>query len=326
MRRLRSWLIGSVITIFWLLMIGSLMYRYVLPARGRGDATPLDTNALADTWRDSEEWMELRWNGLPVGVLRAAARRVVEQSPQPVSGSTDPGSAVSPFHVVMQTALGLGPIRLRMTASALLTEQLHLDQFQLVAETGNPEKGAGVRMHLDGLVRGTTLLLRITRDEQTAFHSVALGRPVALSDSIRPLFSRTDLKVGDRYTLPVFDPIWNMQGGTMTIRVAASETLDIAGESVETLKIETELGKMRTTTWVDELGQVRQREIPPLLMTALTPDEALRRQPWMGRLPDVPRLRPEQMQGTSTGDPLRGIGLMNLISESAAPEQTPPKP
>lgn len=313
------------------MMMGSLMYRYVLPARGMGDATPLDTNTLADTWRDSEEWMELRWNGLPVGVLRAAARRVAEESPSPsATPATAPSaagrSATSPFHVVMQTALGLGPIRLRMTASALLTEQLHLDQFQLVAETGNPEKGAGTRLNIDGLVRGTTLLLRITRNEQTAFHSVALGRPVALSDSIRPLFSRTDLKVGDSYTLPVFDPIWNMQGGTMTIRVAASETLDIAGESVETLKIETELGKMRTTTWVDELGQVRQREIPPLLMTALTPDEALRRQPWMGRLPDVPRLRPEQMQGTSTGDPLRGIGLMNLISESTAPEETPPKP
>lgn len=358
---MRAKIVATVIVAFWLVMMGSLVRRYLPGGAGRSDAPPLDTATLADAWRDSEEWMELRWNQMPVGVMRTTARRLapsadslstsaavahpgaaemnssaagaeaasnnaVTNDPAD-AGVAEPAAAVptseipannpSPqkdrFQVVVLIGLGLGPFQARASTSALLNERLILDQFSLRLEIGPPGGSGDRNLRLDGVARGTTLSVRIESGGARQYRAVKLARPVSLAEGLSSLYSRSDLKVGDTYTLPVFDPIWNMQGGSMTVHVAAEEKLRVDNRDVDVLRVETTMANAKTTTWVDRDGRVWKRDVPPLAMTALDPDAAVRRHPWMADLPVPPHLTLADMQGEDRGDPLGSTGILGLL-------------
>jgi len=182
-------------------------------------------------------------------------------------------------------------------------------RLQLGPPGGSSEKD----LRLDGVARGTNLSVRIERGGARQYRVVKLARPVSLAEGLSSLYSRSDLKIGDTYTLPVFDPIWNMQGGSMTVHVASEEKLHVDNQEVEVLRVETTMANAKTTTWVGRDGRVWKRDVPPLAMTALDPVAAEKRQPWMADLPPPPHLTLSDMQGEDRGDPLGSTGLLGLL-------------
>jgi hypothetical protein len=205
----------------------------------------------------------------------------------------------------------------------LLNDRLILDRFILTINLSAAGKGETLR--ISGLVRGLNLFLRLERGESLQFRTLRLSRPVALAESLRPLFGRADLKVGDTYTLPVFDPIWNLQGGTLSVHVAAEETLQVAGRKIDVLRIETRTGSVKSTAWVDDQGRVWKREMPPVQMVAVDPEQALERFPWMETLPPAPSVTLEDFQGEDHGQPFGSRGLLGLLQDTLAPSESAPE-
>ncbi len=350
---MRKIIIGIVITVFWLAMMTVLVLRHTTLFTRR-EAPPLNTETLSESWRDSDEWMELLWNNFSIGFLRTTTRRLYE----PVKITSPSGEAPlidrnGAFHATIQGVVRFGPFGARINASALLTQRLMLDRFRMVAELGPGATGRSVVsaestgnapdasdapaakadagrkavpagpdvLQVDGLARGGRLYLRIQRGDAIRFENVAMPRPAALADSLRPLYSRADLKPGDVYSIPVFDPVWNMQGGVMTVRVQKREAIPVEGRNVDALRIETEMGAVRTTTWTDDQGRVLRREMPPFTMVAAAPKRVIESYPWMAILPDTPKLRFEDFQGQNVGEPLGEAGLIGILRQSLA--QTP---
>ena len=302
--------IGVVIVLWWLGMMGSLTYRYILNREVSIEgAPPLDTVALADTWRDTEEWMELRWKGLGVGVMRSTAKAIQITRPD-----QRPRQA---FHATMLISIGWGPFKGRLVASALLNERLNLNQFSLFANLGSPENQIRQQWRLDGVAKRTRLVLRVESDTGEQFQAFKLKRPLALADSLRPLHYRTDLKEGDTYTIPVFDPIWNVKEGIMVVYVAGQETLEINGKEVEALKIETRMDNFQTVTWSDGSGKILKRVIPPLEMIAISEEQALKRHPWLANLPEPPDLDVKVFQTQPTEKPIENLGLFGVFNQRA---------
>jgi len=327
---MRKKLIGLAIVAWWLVMMVSLI-RHSRPGGSAPEGPPLDTATLADTWRDSDEWMELRWNQATVGIMRTSARRLPPTAildDQSTAEAEDTGEnpesepAEDRFQVTILIGLAIGPFHARATTSALLNERLILDQFSLRLNLAGLAGTDETELHVDGLARSTTLLVRLERGDTRQFRSVKLAHPVSLAEGLAPLYGRSDLKVGDTYTLPAFDPVWNMQGGTLTVHVADRETLSIDGKEIETLRIETQMANLKTTTWVDETGVIWKRRMPPLEMTAIDPDLALKRQPWMAHLPPPPHLTLDDMQGKAYGEPLGANGLLGVLRGALNPKDS----
>lgn len=407
--RLLERIVAGAVTAFFLAMVSSLVWRY---SQGRIDTEgvpPLDTGALAETWTDSEEWMVLRYNRIPVGTIRTTARRVQLDreggvlAPTAVAGSNDrepPPPAATParmaFHVAMLSDIGVGLVKARIVVSALLNDRLLLDRFTVDAWLGGPglkmwtddgASGAGgglagavvgaattarnsdtsdsaaadgipsaaqiaaaisgrpptgtrpgegraaapageatpPALRIEGIARTNRILLKVRRAEApVTYHSVQLRRPVSLAEGLRPIYLRSDLKPGDRYTVPVFDPLWDMKGGTMVIEVKERSTMDFEGRPVEVMRIDMHVGQTISSTWIDTAGRPLLRRMEPLEMRAISQQTALQREPWMATLPAPPAFTIEDFRDATLEKPLQPVGLLKLLhqanpSASAAP-------
>ncbi len=324
---MRATILGIVITVWWLVMMATLAHRFVSDPMDRSAGPPLDTATLAESWRDVDEWMRLTWSGLPIGMMRTVA--VQETLPAEPSGQaapeskTDPENATVRYRIAVLIGLEIGTLQGRLTTSALLNDRLILDRFNLTINLGAAGKDETLR--ISGLARGLNLFLRLERGEALQIRTFRLSRPVALAESLRPLFGRADLKVGDTYTLPVFDPIWNLQGGTLSVHVAAEETLRVAGRETDVLRIETRTGSVKSTAWVDDQGRVWKRVMPPVEMVAIDPDRALEQFPWMETLPPPPSVTLEDFQEKEHGKAFGSRGLLGLLQDTLAPSEAAPE-
>lgn len=350
---MKKTLIAAAITLWWAAMMAALLWRYSDLGPGGRNAPPLDTLTLADAWTDQEEWMEVKWNGLTVGYFHSFARRVFLAPSSEEEGGpartrsrrrTRAGETAPAYHAGVQGALKFGPLEGRVRASTLLDERLILDRFSVATDLGLGQSradeeaedsaaagapaGPPSRIRVDGVARGRALYLRIERGEARRFETVNLQRPVALADSLRPFYARADLAEGDAYSVPVFDPLWNLQGGQMVIRYRGREEIQITGRpaKVDALKFETTLGSIRGTLWTDETGAVLRRIMPPLQMDTVDRETVVARYPWMARAPEPPHVRLSDVQGESTGDPLAGAGLFGLLQEALGSPLSPAAP
>lgn len=280
-RRPARWTVALVIVAFWLGMMALLVKDYVWHGYTLGQENFVSPETFVDNWRDYDEWMEIRYRGQPIGVVRTRIERMNEIS------------FLGAARLRVRLPLGIMKVALDADAMALFDSRLTLEEAEIDCSL------AGSPLRVEVSVRGDALYyILLNKGRVSDAGRVTLFMAPSLYESARTMLARTEeLEVGDAFDVPVFDPLWNVGSGIAHIEVKDRETitLDTTRETTRTLRVETTFNGMRTYSWVSQDGEtLRQIVTNDLVLEAIPPAEALERFPDLdepSRLPEIDRER-----------------------------------
>ncbi|MBN2327595.1 MAG: transglutaminase domain-containing protein [Candidatus Omnitrophica bacterium] len=146
-------------------------------------------------------------------------------------------------------ALGI-PITLKTKQYGDVNEDLTLRNFTFSYEASGQSLTVKVNVESDGL--------HITTKSagDTSESVIPLSGPVYHTDMIHLVVARQGLEVGKKYVLPVFEAM-TMSLTDAVVTVLEKEKITLPdGDSAETFKIETSLKGFKSTSWINEDGDV----------------------------------------------------------------------
>ncbi|MFH0964066.1 MAG: hypothetical protein V2A58_08635 [Planctomycetota bacterium] len=251
---MRRTAVTILVTLFWLAMMGLLVYREVLPGWLEGGA-PSYRGLLENLSAPAQETMGVYRSGRRVG--SASARRRPRQ---------DGGFELTSDLRIDEPVPLLGqPSKLRLTMTVLLDPRKELESVEVLME-------AIIRLHLLGKVDRNAIL----------FHSVdgLMLPPLAVPWSGRELFQHSllpltgvrNLRVGKRWRVRLMGGLAS-DVGTANVEVKAFEPVVLHGKVVQAFRIEERLGDEGPAyrAWVAPDGTLLMQELP-LGLTLMTED------------------------------------------------------
>lgn len=238
-------IVGVGITLFWLVMMFTLVRGRILPERREKElaSQSMEPSALTHDWKDLRETMIVRYGDTRIG---SAATSVVR---------TMSGYAAEVEFGLNMDLLGM-PRNIGIQAVAELDRAFDLRRFHI--ETGL----AGFDLALTGMATDEELYVQVKQGQQKRLSRYTLDRKISLLEAVSPLATRKfELKPGNRLVVPVVDPIWSLQRGMLEIRVLDRETITVMGKETQGIRIETRLNEFVSTGWVDEHGNTLKRQL-----------------------------------------------------------------
>jgi hypothetical protein len=306
-------------------MMGRLWADYLLPRWALGDATPLSTASVLDTYNGTDEWLRVRLNGIPVGDMRVI-----------VEPSTTHEGFVGWLILDIQSPL----LRARLESTSVLNPRLEMEQVQVNVRWTGDEKAD---VELAGLVHQRRLLTRIVTATSVLHRELPLQRPLTMNFAADQVLTSSAIQAGQTYAIDLFDPVWGLAAGRMRVKLASAENIEVAGRSIRTRVIEATLPTGMMRVWINDRDQIVRRAVSlgkpddepgttsslvsgiEIRLDQMTPEEITRAVPRLSNLPDPPNLSPSDLRGSDQGDLLESVGLLPLIlrSQLSQPRQEP---
>lgn len=259
----RRKIISVLIVVFWLLMMYSLLKRYVFTAIPLPqDTTFVEPATLAEKDFPYEEWMRILIQDSPVGVFHSELKPRKQGMAMENLGEMD---------LVMSLGLGGVAPNFILRGVVLLDEKLHLQKIRVVATLED------INWEIIGAVQNKELLYLMRRGEESFAGKINLKAQTTLLDSADNLISRKfNLIPGESYRISVFDPIWNFSAGEVIITVVDAENLPIGESEEKVYKVVTTLGNLRMLSWVTPDGRTLKRKVgEQLVMERITQQAAI---------------------------------------------------
>jgi len=301
---------AAAIVLYFAVMMTLLARDYLLPAWRGDSASRVSTSLLADQFIDKDEWMRLRLNNLPIGGMRSATFRTADG-----------------FGTTAQVFLNSRFAQGRVTTAASLNERMELRQVRALVEMGNET------LELAGMVQGTELLLRLSGSGGVKYHTIAIKDPITMTSAADPLLSGEEMAAGEDYAVDIYDPLWGMEAGRLRLRLTGLVPYEDGGRIVQARLAEGILGNIQTKFWIGPDGRHLRREIRfraetgagdgeggesllsnlALVMESLDKKVGEEEFPDLQVQPALPELEAASMRGQDTGEPLRSLGLLNLL-------------
>ncbi len=230
-------------------MMFTLLRDRILPQRREASlaAQAVAPSTLTENWKDSEEFMIVKMGGKEVGGAITSVRR---------SGTGHiPGyTAEFRFAIVLNLFGVQRPATIR--ARTELNSLFDLDQFAIVADLSSYKFEAAGRTQNDELLMETRQGGKVSRLRYR------LDRKITLLDAVRPVVARNfKIEPGNSMALPVVDPIWSMDHGTLQLTVGNPKRIQIDGEEKTAYPLEARLNDFVSTSWVDSDGTTLQRQL-----------------------------------------------------------------
>ncbi|MEW6684823.1 MAG: transglutaminase-like domain-containing protein [Candidatus Edwardsbacteria bacterium] len=263
----RLWI--SFVVIFWLIMIGFLIYK----------RNPLQKSiepplSLIKTEKGSKE----NWMGIYLNDQKIGYSMIVRQ--------TKPSGVRFVFNRSSMRLPVMGVTQEVTTITDYTTNKNYVLQdfyFELISrEHSLKAKGkvSETRRSLGGKER--KLLLDISSAGETQQQTIPLEEEIYLPDALEPLIVQKGLKPGTHYTFKAFDPTtFNL--APIKITVIGNETCEIKKESYQATKLQVTFLGLNSDVWVDSEGNTLKEE-GPMGMTTIKEDkeEALKMSPTQG--------------------------------------------
>ena len=145
--------------------------------------------------------------------------------------------------------MGLGRSLYSLT-QAQVDENLLLESFQLMMNSGV------VRFRVSGKVEGDVLVLSSGAQSPKR---IKLAQPPMVATSMAYFFRSRNVKVGDIFRFPFFDPSTLMQK-ELVIRVTGKEVLTLHRVAYDAFRLETDLFGKPLTFWLDDKGEILKEE------------------------------------------------------------------
>ena len=242
-------IIGTAITVLWVVMMFFLVRDHIIPQRRAQNlaATSIDPAALTANWRDIEEPMLIRFKDKAVG---GALTRI-----------TRADTTATLYHADMRFILDLDMLgisrRVHIIALADLNSDFTLSRFHLEGDLG------ALIMSLTGIEHNGELLMEVREGHETPARArYTLEKSISFLEAVRPLALRNfKIAPGASISLPVVDPVWSMELGTVEISVGQREKIIMTTGTVEAYRVETRLNDIVSSSWVDAQGVTLRRQI-----------------------------------------------------------------
>ncbi|MBI2431289.1 MAG: transglutaminase domain-containing protein [Candidatus Hydrogenedentes bacterium] len=248
-------LIAAGIVLFWLIMMGLLVYHEVLLPRWHSAPPRSSASARRDVW---------------MGIFVAQER----------AGFLHLHSAPELRHSMLSSRLDLTlkmslslmdrPTDLFVNGSALRTHDGSLSEFDFTIQSGEHEmrvNGSVAEGQLSGIVRtaGETLPLRLPVSD-----ALLLGGGAGMTAIDVPL-----LHPGEILYVDSFDPT-TMAVSKAKLTGVGEDTIALAGEYVHTFIVDASIGSIDSRAWLTADGEVVRAETPfGFSIQKMSPEEAL---------------------------------------------------
>lgn len=262
----RGWrtAVGVGITVFWLLMMFSLVREHVLPQR-RAEALAaraVDPARLTGQWEDVEEHMVVTFGGMPVGAASTTVRRI--------------GDPAAPEYRA-DLRVGLEPVVMGLRQTLSIRAAAELDRLFTLRRFRIRLDLADMQIMITGLADDEYLLIETERDGTRSRRKFPLRGAVSLLEAVRPTAMRMlDIRPGASLAVPVVDPVFSMQAGTLEVTVGRAETIKTTDGEQEAFRVEARLNNFVATSWVDSSGTVLRRQLAGGFMLDRTTSAAAR--------------------------------------------------
>jgi hypothetical protein len=249
-------LIAVVVLLFWLASMGQLLYREVIaPSLYSASVRPRQA-------RPQDLWM-----GIYVSGNERAGFVNLRGTPEPREG--EPGYRLAMTARLEMPVMGFDA-QLFLSGSAYMSEAHGLSDFDFTFKSGDHHlrvEGTAEAGVLKGTLHtaGEQLPLRFPIGDRLLL-SGGMGMPALDVPLLRP---------GETIYADAFDPT-TMSVGRAKLTAIAEETLEVAGEAIECIIIETVIGGMSTRAWVTREEEVIRAETPfGFTLMKIAPEEAL---------------------------------------------------
>lgn len=254
--RLSGGLATSVVVLFWLLMNGRLVLREYeyrsLDQYRRGVA-----DFLGDRIR-RERWMGVYRRQKRIGHTGLAVERSFE------------GDRLG-YRVEFSTRLEIDVLgqggRIAIEGAALLDPRMVPLDLTVDVAVGT------VKVQLTGSREDEHFVVALKDQERSMFRERLPLRELHFGDGLAPLPPIAGLRVGERYRVPVFDPVFRASAPAESTVVRETSRL-ADGMAIDCLEIETAFRGMVIRSFVTRDGEVLRQEIPPPLEVVLIREPA----------------------------------------------------
>lgn len=298
-------ILSVIIVIFWLIMVYSLLQRYVfteipLPQ----DTTLVTPDTLAEQRANYEEWMQLIAQETPIGVFHTGLKQLSQPLNDYNRGDID---------LLLRITAGKSEQKFILRATSLLDKQLQLQKLRVTATLDN------IDWEIMGTLHNKEFLYLLQRGSESYAGKITAPKPFTLLDSADKLIAQKfNLIPGESYRVPVFDPVWNFNAGEVIITVAGTEKLTIDDREEKVFKVITTLGNLRMTSWITADGKTLRRKIGNALeMVRITRQEATSMFPELKQDLPLPEIEPaeflKRIAEQKRMEPLNALALISKL-------------
>ena len=243
------------IILFWLVMVGALLYREVVVPALRPRIN------VSRVTRTENAWMGLFFGDRRVGFIHWTTN--------PDSRGDDAGFRLDVLARMTMPLFGQSA-SLSLNGNAWQSGYYGLRDFDFTLRSGDNE------MRIEGKVANDTLDARVHTGEDSyplkipVRHELLLGGGMGLGSLSMPV-----LEPGQSATIDTFDPS-TMGVAPAKIEALEVQTITVGGNSVDTIVMATTVGGVTTKAWVTREQEVVRAETPfGITVQKITADEAV---------------------------------------------------
>ncbi len=260
---------SKVILLWWVAMVGALLWREFLSPQ---TVLPL-LDSVASEIQQRKEWVGIYSGKDKIGYASTQISREGE------------GFLIAERATMRLNLMGI-PREIKTTMDVKTDKTFGLQSFEMRLVSGP------VRFDMKGEIRGSTIHLEIGSGGKIRKSDITVTEPPWLAQNLRYLLLQRRLDVGNRFHVPMFDPM-TFTNRPMEIRVEGKETQTVEGKGITVYRLVYNWNGLQSQAWVTEAG------------------ETLREQGWGG----FTLVRESQEEALAKGWPTgRGVDLMSAVA------------
>jgi len=231
-------LVAAAIVAAWLGLVGYYAWTNYVGRHAGPPAGELPSEALAD------EWFKVAWRGQRAGWIHNSYE------------TTPGGYVVHSESLINIMAMGVEQ-KARINLDAEVDERFRLKGF------GLSFKSDAQNLFIDGRVEGDAMTyeIRSSENEKPVRRTMTLREPPLLMDLVGRYAAAKGLEVGQKFEVPVFDPLTRRADRTRA-EVMSAETIDVGYGEEKVFKVRVDYMGMEMYSWLDELGRVVKSDTP----------------------------------------------------------------
>ena len=231
-------IVGAGILVLWLVMIGLLIKKTSFDNRKNGGTISEKKSQLQASFE--REWMEIYLKKKKVGYSVRSTSPAGE------------GFLISEEIYMRLNLLG------QANSISTVTQSIVDDRFRLKSFVFRMKSGI-VTFQVAGKVNGNRMILKTGQGRKKTTHTIRLKDPPVIGAGVAGFFKGRELKVGESFKFPVFDPATMTQKDAV-FTVKSEERIVINRIGYDALRLEAELFGRPMTFWLDRDGTVLKEE------------------------------------------------------------------
>lgn len=227
---------SKAVLVWWVAMVGALVWREFLSPQ---TVLPL-LDSVALEIQERKEWVGIYSGKDKIGYASTQISREGE------------GFLIAERATMRLNLMGI-PREIKTSMDVKTDKAFGLQSFEMRLVSGP------VRFDMKGEIRGSAIHLEVGSAGKVRKSDIMLSEPPWLAQNLRYLLLQRRLEVGNRFQVPMFDPM-TFTNKPMEIRVEGKDTQTVEGKSIPAYRLVYTWNGLQSRAWVTEAGETLREE------------------------------------------------------------------